>query len=291
MHPQLIPERHPMCGKYMEELVKCREANPVRRFFGECNDVTYSLTKCLAEEKAIARAPKQAKYKEQWAAKREADAARMKQLEAEAAARRAAAATQAQAQAGATSVADASANRDGTAGMVGGGIAAPSGSPSSGSSGAGDEAGPHVQAASVCELPPTAGLLEWCSQAMQQLGGLPGTLSATLPKSAHDSPSPNVPTHTTTSASASAPATAATSAPATICSHTVTSSATCKQEDTGPAGSQAQQSPAEDVSAPPRLPQLQLHMFSQTLPTPQAKPACSFSWDVYESLGSLSPVH
>lgn len=117
MHPQLIPEKHPMCGKvrpavacmqravlrylvlssvflldflsagpysqhlgpssplhkqthmlspscssqYMEALVKCREANPVMRYWGECNEITYQLSKCLVEEKKEFRAPRQAK--------------------------------------------------------------------------------------------------------------------------------------------------------------------------------------------------------------------------------------
>ena len=33
------------CVQYMEALVKCREQNPVRRYFGECNDMTWDLTK------------------------------------------------------------------------------------------------------------------------------------------------------------------------------------------------------------------------------------------------------
>lgn len=31
----------------MEALVKCREANPVNRFWGACNEVTYELSKCV----------------------------------------------------------------------------------------------------------------------------------------------------------------------------------------------------------------------------------------------------
>ncbi|GFH05915.1 COX assembly mitochondrial protein [Haematococcus lacustris] len=60
MHPQLIPEKHPMCGKYMEALVACRKANPFDRFRGACNDITLQLSKCLVEEKQQERAPRQA---------------------------------------------------------------------------------------------------------------------------------------------------------------------------------------------------------------------------------------
>jgi hypothetical protein len=46
----------------MEDLVRCREANPYRKYLGECNDATYALTKCLSHEKAVMRAPKQARW-------------------------------------------------------------------------------------------------------------------------------------------------------------------------------------------------------------------------------------
>lgn len=275
-----------MCGKYMEELVKCREANPVRRFFGECNDVTYKLTKCLAEEKAIARAPRQEKYKENWAAKREADAARMKQLEAEAAARRAAADA---AQASATSATENSSSRSGASGTAGGGPA-PSGTPSSvGGSGDNNRAGPRVQAASVCEQQPSL-LPEWCSAAVQQLGGLPGTLSARLSGGAHK-PSPAVSGHATLAAPSSACACtpATTPAPAATCSPALTSPAACEQEEAGPrhllwSSSQAQQRQAEGVPMVQLPPLLQLPQSPQVLPMPLAKPACSFSWDLSVSL-------
>ncbi len=45
----------------MEALVRCREANPVGRYWGVCNEHTFDLTKCLAEEKKEFRAPRQAK--------------------------------------------------------------------------------------------------------------------------------------------------------------------------------------------------------------------------------------
>ncbi|KAL6757023.1 hypothetical protein V8C86DRAFT_2634501 [Haematococcus lacustris] len=90
MHPQLIPEKHPMCGKYMEALVACRKANPFDRFRGACNDITLQLSKCLVEEKQQERAPRQAQFHARWRAKREADAARMAQLEQQAADRAAA---------------------------------------------------------------------------------------------------------------------------------------------------------------------------------------------------------
>jgi hypothetical protein len=90
MHPQLLPEKHPMCGKvglpvcmftawgrvqlavdpllsgrcplqYMEALVACREANPLRRYWGECNEITWKLSKCLVEQKKMMRSDRQAK--------------------------------------------------------------------------------------------------------------------------------------------------------------------------------------------------------------------------------------
>eukprot|EP00798_Chlamydomonas_sp_ICE-L_P005920 gene5920-33492_t len=91
MHPALIPERHPMCGKYMEAMIKCRERNPIRRYFGDCNDETWDLTKCLTIEKRETRAPRQAKFKEQFREKRKEDAERAEQLQAESEARKAAA--------------------------------------------------------------------------------------------------------------------------------------------------------------------------------------------------------
>ena len=48
--------------QYMEALVECRKQNPWRRYAGECNDITYQLTKCLGEEKKIVREPRQKKY-------------------------------------------------------------------------------------------------------------------------------------------------------------------------------------------------------------------------------------
>mmetsp|Transcript_2523 Transcript_2523/g.4265 ORF Transcript_2523/g.4265 Transcript_2523/m.4265 type:complete len:131 (-) Transcript_2523:2523-2915(-) len=90
MHPQLIPEHHPKCGKVMEALVQCRLDNPIHRYWGACNQVTFDLSKCLVEEKKEYRAPRQAKYIAQWEAKREADKIRMAELDAEEAARLAA---------------------------------------------------------------------------------------------------------------------------------------------------------------------------------------------------------
>ncbi|MEW5305730.1 MAG: hypothetical protein WDW36_008249 [Sanguina aurantia] len=80
MHPALIPDRHPMCGKYMEALVACRLENPTRKFFGSCTEVTYQLTECLAIEKKITRAPRQQRYKERWEAKKSEDEERMSDL-------------------------------------------------------------------------------------------------------------------------------------------------------------------------------------------------------------------
>lgn len=82
MHPALIPEKHPMCGKFMEALIKCREDHHLfQRYLGVCNDATYDLTECLVKEKTIARAGRQAKFTEMWKAKRQEDEMRMRQLE------------------------------------------------------------------------------------------------------------------------------------------------------------------------------------------------------------------
>lgn len=45
--------------QYMEALVACRDANPYHKFFGACNEHTFDLSKCLKEEKKVARAPRQ----------------------------------------------------------------------------------------------------------------------------------------------------------------------------------------------------------------------------------------
>lgn len=83
MHPALIPERHPQCGKVMEALVACREQHSYHKFFGACNDITWELSNCLKEEKRVARAPRQERYHERWAAKRVDDEKRMAELQAQ----------------------------------------------------------------------------------------------------------------------------------------------------------------------------------------------------------------
>ncbi|PNH12259.1 hypothetical protein TSOC_000861 [Tetrabaena socialis] len=80
MHPALIPEKHPMCGKYMEALVQCRKENPYRKFVGVCSEITWELSACLKEEKKGVREPRQQRYHERWAQKRLDDQARMEQL-------------------------------------------------------------------------------------------------------------------------------------------------------------------------------------------------------------------
>ncbi|KAG2434257.1 hypothetical protein HXX76_007982 [Chlamydomonas incerta] len=72
-----------MCGKYMEALLECRKENPYRKFFGVCSEITWELSMCLKEEKKVTREPRQKRYHERWAAKREADKERMAQIRAE----------------------------------------------------------------------------------------------------------------------------------------------------------------------------------------------------------------
>ncbi|GIL90138.1 hypothetical protein Vretimale_13880 [Volvox reticuliferus] len=90
MHPALIPDKHPLCGKYMEALVQCRKENPYRKFFGVCSEITYDLSACLKKEKKIVREPRQKRYHERWAQKRRDDEERLQKLQQE---RRAAATT------------------------------------------------------------------------------------------------------------------------------------------------------------------------------------------------------
>lgn len=67
----------------MEALVQCRKEHPYRKFFGVCSEITWDLSVCLKEEKKVTREPRQKRYHEKWAAKREADKERMSQLRAE----------------------------------------------------------------------------------------------------------------------------------------------------------------------------------------------------------------
>ncbi|GLC44545.1 hypothetical protein PLESTM_001611700 [Pleodorina starrii] len=80
MHPALIPEKHPLCGKYMEALVQCRKENPYRKFLGVCSEITWDLSDCLKQEKKIVREPRQKRYHERWAQKRREDEERLRKL-------------------------------------------------------------------------------------------------------------------------------------------------------------------------------------------------------------------
>ncbi|GFR47871.1 hypothetical protein Agub_g9680 [Astrephomene gubernaculifera] len=80
MHPALIPEKHPLCGKYMEALQQCRKDNPYQKFFGVCSEITWDLSTCLKKEKKIVREPRQKRYHERWAKKRQEDEERLQQL-------------------------------------------------------------------------------------------------------------------------------------------------------------------------------------------------------------------
>ncbi|GBF87577.1 hypothetical protein Rsub_00288 [Raphidocelis subcapitata] len=73
MHPPLIPERHPMCAKYMEALTRCHKEHSVAMWWGACNDAKFALTKCLAAEKKEMRAERQARAKEEYRQKQARD--------------------------------------------------------------------------------------------------------------------------------------------------------------------------------------------------------------------------
>lgn len=64
----------------MEALVQCRKDHPYEKFIGACSSITYELTNCLKEEKKIVREPRQKRYHELWAKKRQADEERLEQL-------------------------------------------------------------------------------------------------------------------------------------------------------------------------------------------------------------------
>lgn len=55
MHPPLIVDKHPICGKYMTALMACHKEHTVAKWWGACNDEHWALTRCLAEEKKVIR--------------------------------------------------------------------------------------------------------------------------------------------------------------------------------------------------------------------------------------------
>jgi COX assembly protein 2 len=50
MHPHLDLHIHPHCVEAIKELERCHEENPVKKFFGVCNQVRRDMDKCLTEE-------------------------------------------------------------------------------------------------------------------------------------------------------------------------------------------------------------------------------------------------
>jgi hypothetical protein len=55
MHPPLIVDKHPICGKYMTALMVCHKEHTISKWWGACNDEHWALTRCLAEEKKVIR--------------------------------------------------------------------------------------------------------------------------------------------------------------------------------------------------------------------------------------------
>ena len=53
MHPPLIVDKHPICGKYMTALMACHKEHTIAKWWGACNDEHWALTRCLAEEKKV----------------------------------------------------------------------------------------------------------------------------------------------------------------------------------------------------------------------------------------------
>ncbi|EFJ46120.1 hypothetical protein VOLCADRAFT_121100 [Volvox carteri f. nagariensis] len=83
MHPALIPEKHPLCGKYMEALMQCRKENPYRKYVGVCSEITWQLSACLKQEKKIVREPRQKRFHERWTQKKQEDQERLQKLQQE----------------------------------------------------------------------------------------------------------------------------------------------------------------------------------------------------------------
>ncbi|PFX26841.1 COX assembly mitochondrial protein 2 homolog [Stylophora pistillata] len=50
MHPSLAPHLHNDCLQIIEELHRCHEEHPFRKFVGECNDIKRALDTCLKKE-------------------------------------------------------------------------------------------------------------------------------------------------------------------------------------------------------------------------------------------------
>ncbi|CAH3146364.1 COX assembly mitochondrial protein 2 homolog [Pocillopora verrucosa] len=50
MHPSLAPHLHSDCLQIIEELHRCHEEHPFRKFVGMCNDIKRTLNACLKEE-------------------------------------------------------------------------------------------------------------------------------------------------------------------------------------------------------------------------------------------------
>ncbi|KAI9293759.1 UPF0287-domain-containing protein [Neoconidiobolus thromboides FSU 785] len=50
MHPTLTPHKHTECISQIMALNNCHLNHPIKKYFGECNDLKIELNKCLALE-------------------------------------------------------------------------------------------------------------------------------------------------------------------------------------------------------------------------------------------------
>ncbi|XP_020602961.1 COX assembly mitochondrial protein 2 homolog [Orbicella faveolata] len=50
MHPSLAPHLHSECLEVIEQLHRCHQEHPFRKFVGKCNDLKRALNACLKEE-------------------------------------------------------------------------------------------------------------------------------------------------------------------------------------------------------------------------------------------------
>ncbi len=50
MHPPLY-RPHPLCEEVVQNLVRCHDDNPFKKYLGICNDAKYRLDECFRMEK------------------------------------------------------------------------------------------------------------------------------------------------------------------------------------------------------------------------------------------------
>ena len=55
MHSSLSPHLHVTCVDIIKAFEKCHEEHTIGKFFGQCNDLKYQLSRCFAEDTADRR--------------------------------------------------------------------------------------------------------------------------------------------------------------------------------------------------------------------------------------------